>query len=274
MPSYSRYSGDFRQAAEEAGLTVSPLGSVFGRDILFASTGVSPERASVLVLSGFHGEEDAAPLGILRCLQSEGVDRLVQRLNLGIVPVANPEGFDLGKRYNRLEEKSNQATYADGEEPSTEGRVLLRNLGKLAAYADHYLDMHEDIGARGFYIYCYGVTMWHRGLWSIGKSYFTLQPDGRIVDIPDPRGETRGEDDPNVIRDGIVDPYPDGSFDEVFSGLARFAAVTETPASAPEDVRVSCNADLLRRTLEHASLSSTRVASRWLRCQTGFRCTS
>jgi len=259
MPDYNLYEKKFRQASEANGMTIDVIGNIFGHDVLFASNGLK-KRPGLLIISGFHGEESAAPLGILTCLQNPKTKSLLDKLNVGIVPVANPDGFHRNLRYNRLKQEDNWAMrFGPDGKPSKEGEVLLKNMDKLKAYATTcYLDMHEDSGATGFYIYANPpdgiVSSWYKKLWTIGKDAFGLQPDGLVENIPsDPKDEPKPPARPETkaaIRDGVILLDLDGSFDEWFFRVGSpFGAVTETPATQNFNSRVRCNAQILQTTL-------------------------
>lgn len=259
MPDYMRYQASFTAAAQSAGLSVDVLGKVFGHDILFASNGLR-DRPGVLVFSGFHGEEPAAPLGLLECLRHPGTAALAARLNLGIVPVVNPEGFQAGTRYNHLGESDNWALrFGPGEHPSLEGQLLLDNMHRLEPYATTcFLDMHEDADVAGFYVYASpqdggGPTLWHQWLHGIGIRRFGKQPDGKLNRIETP------------VLNGYILGDKDGSFDEWFWRLGTpYVAVTETPARMALEDRVECNMALLQATLLFMGSTANRVAARFL----------
>lgn len=259
MPNYAQYKADFTDAVRSAGLSVEVLGKVFEHDVLFASNGLRG-RPGVLVFSGFHGEEPGAPLGLLECLRHPGTAALAARLNLGIVPVVNPDGFDRGTRYNRLKQENNWALrFGPGEHPSLEGQLLLDNMHRLEPYATTcFHDMHEDKDVPGFYVYANpqasgGPTLWHQWLHAIGARRFGKQPDG-VLD-----GHT------TPLLNGYVLGDLDGSFDEWFWRLGTpYVAVTETPARMALEDRVECNMALLQATLRFMGSTASRVAARFL----------
>jgi hypothetical protein len=255
-------------------MEVSVLGNVLGNDILLAGTPVRRELPGLLVFSGFHGEEYAAPLGLLQCLGRPEIRQLVARMNIGIVPVTNPSGFDRGSRYNSVNEEDSWAfRFGPGEHPSMEGRVLLRSMDKLLPYATTcFLDMHEDIEAEGFYVYTFSqsgkIEPWHAALLRIGVSFFGVQPNG-------PLPSADGDDDENPtherpatlpsIRSGFIPFDHDGSFDDWFhSQGVSMAAVSETPASKNLSARVACNASVLQETMNYVASAPVRVATRFM----------
>lgn len=277
VPDYQKYFKDFTAAAISCGMSVEILGDVFDKSIVFAKTPHDPNRPGVLVFSGFHGEEFAGPLGVLRCLQNPANRSFFSKINVGIVPIANPNGFDLEKRYNQLDQESNWALrFGPDGKPSFEGQILLGSMDELKQYATTcFLDMHEDDSADGFYLYTFSqsgaVELWHTALLGVGVKHFGVHPDGPI---PGALEETDPDSEPEIsrpgttahIQGGVVAFDHDGSFDEFFHKNGAVAsAVTETPASKPLETRVACNEELLTTTLEWAASIVSRVSHRLAR---------
>jgi len=272
MPNYESYEKDFRKVAEDNELDVDVLGSLFGHDILFASNELK-KRPGILIISGFHGEESAAPLGILQCLQDPNTKDILQKLNVGIVPVVNPDGFHRDLRYNRLKEDDNWAMkFGPKGKPSKEGKLLLKKMDKIKPYATTCcLDMHEDSGAKGFYLYANPldgvVNSWYEKLLSIGKKAFGVQPDGLVEDITSSKSKNEPKEPSRpgtkaAIREGIVLLDLDGSFDEFFFREgAFFGAVTETPGTKSLKARVDCNEKLLKTTLDYMSDQKQKITA-------------
>lgn len=277
MPDYVKYVKDFHSAAKQCGLSMEPIGEVLGKEVLFASNELDQGRPGILIFSGFHGEEFAGPLGLLQFLQSPEAGAVMSQLNVGIVPVTNPDGFDRGIRYNRLRQEDNWALrfWPDGE-PSLEGQVLLANLEKIGQYATTcFLDMHEDDGADGFYMYAFAhggqIEPWHSMVLDVGLEHFPIQPDGPIPStLEDEEEEDEGSiptqqrpETNAIISNGIIWADYDGSFDELFHKRGAFmSAVTETPAREELKLRMDCNEKILRNTLELVSSMPMRVAAR------------
>lgn len=68
-----------------------------------APTGAAPDRPTVLVMAGQHGDERAgveAALMLIRDLATGRADSLLQALDIRVVPIMNPWGLDNGERRN------------------------------------------------------------------------------------------------------------------------------------------------------------------------------
>jgi len=274
VPDYPSYLRDFRAAVCACGLGIETLGTIFGHEVVFASTGLRPGKPGVLVFSGFHGEESAGPLGLLRCLRMPSTQPLLNHLSFGVVPVTNPDGFNRDRRYNRRRQEDNWAfRFGPDGKPSYEGRVLLVNMRKLEPYASAcFLDMHEDSGAEGYYLYTFSksgqIEPWHREVMAIGARQFGVQPDGPLPGADDPPGPDDPTDSRPDTEAGIQGGYipfdHDGSFDDWFDFRGALqAAVSETPGNAALEDRVVCNAAILQTTLARMASLSVKVACRF-----------
>lgn len=241
MPNYTRYEQTFQSAALKRGLRVSTLGTVFGNRILLATNTFKSWFSGVLIFSGFHGEEYAAPLGILHFLEQQESQKLLDGINIAIVPIVNPDGFNRDKRYDLTQEQPNEVIT-----PSREGRILLDNKEWLRPYMTCFMDMHEDSDAHGFYIYAHThdgvIRPWHRRLLSVGGNRFGVKLNG-LADAEDPR---------TTISNGVVLDCHDSTFDKFISDIGvPFVAVTETPITSPLKQRILCNSELLQETLRY-----------------------
>ncbi len=144
-------------AAEKAGAQkIRTMGYVqcLGKDvpiikILFRSR---PENPRVLLSAGIHGDEPAGPHSVLSLLLSwneSPISSLFQGINLDLFPLINPSGFEKMTRENAEKIDLNRE-FAKGH-PALEIRLLMDDL-RNKRY-DLSVEFHEDIDARGFYLY-------------------------------------------------------------------------------------------------------------------------
>lgn len=64
-------------------------------------------KKHILVAAGFHGEEIAGPWGIIKFLE-EADGRLLESVNLSLLPLVNPTGFVRNQRMNQWDENPNR----------------------------------------------------------------------------------------------------------------------------------------------------------------------
>ena len=71
------------------------LGRIVGERILIASPkSPDPKKKSILVVAGFHGNENAGPWGICKFLASKTrPEGLLEGSNVSFIPVVNPSAF-------------------------------------------------------------------------------------------------------------------------------------------------------------------------------------
>jgi hypothetical protein len=212
--------------------------------LLFASV---PGRRSVLITSGFHGDETAGPLTLLEHLPELVAYARARDVGLDIYPCLNPSGFEDGTRYNRSQESPNNdflryeitpgvwvgeldagMTYlrhrVHGEGPK-ETRALSAQLERSGT-PSAALDIHQDPYMAGSYSYAY--TFGHDG------PYLPLlEASHRLLPLA-----TNVEIDDGVRSDdlGLVKLH-DGSVTDYFwrRGVPLTAALETTTAADPGD---------------------------------------
>jgi hypothetical protein len=142
---------------------------------------INPDyEKTLLITTGFHGEEFNGPISILNIFD-EAVDFAKERRARYILyPCINPSGFDLHKRYNASDEEQNNdfmryeledgklvgilqpgekfITYKPIKSPAKEVRYLQRDLDKMEVDPHAVLDVHQQQGCLengDFYAYYY-----------------------------------------------------------------------------------------------------------------------
>lgn len=110
------------------------------------------ENPRVLLSAGIHGDEPAGPhsvLSLLRSWKDAPISSFLQGINLDLFPMINPSGLAKNTRENAEKIDLNRE-FAKGH-PAPEVRLLMDDL-RYRQY-DLSVEFHEDIDARGFYLY-------------------------------------------------------------------------------------------------------------------------
>lgn len=111
-----------------------------------------------LIASGFHGNEQSGPLGVLAFLMSEKSNL---DMNYSMLPLVNPTGFIDNTRNNREDANPNrgyvksQIERTKNDPISIEGIILKNNLNLFLDSATcGCISLHEDPEMEDFYLYC------------------------------------------------------------------------------------------------------------------------
>lgn len=245
---FACYSNDIEQferqlLQETTRLRLKPraLGHIDGWPLqLWQSPSAKAGLPSVLISSGFHGEEAAGPWGMLHFM-SELSEALFDQVNLTLLPLANPTGFSKGHRFNRFGDNPNRGylSVGDGAQPSVEGKLLLAH-GQLlqAASRDGILTCHEDVLSQQTYLYAFEPRQqpgaFSHGLLLALANYFPITEATAIDGCP--------------VQEGIIFNHFDSSFEAwlVRSG-AKNGACSETPAKANFDRRILANSAVMQQ---------------------------
>ncbi len=137
-------------------IKIGLLGKVNERGIFL----LSPQKRdknkdSILIIGGIHGDEPGGCWGILSFLENAS-QKLLNSLNLYIIPVFNPTGFRLGNIDNVFNESTNEGYYLDKNRLnlSHEGKIITKaNLERLNILG--LLTLHEDYDQNRCYIYAW-----------------------------------------------------------------------------------------------------------------------
>lgn len=206
----------------------------------------------ILIAAGFHGEEKAGPLTIMRWLETKQVPN---KIDLSFLPVANPVGFDTGQRYNNTGLKSNAGFCHPeiGDAPSAEGQILLANEGSLKRLSrDGFLSLHEDIKVKEYYCYSYEPydqpSNFAKSIRDIEDRFFERYGDGNGV-ITD--GSSVLYPDRSIVSEGLVHNLCDGSYEDfrMHQGC-RHALATETPGLLRISKRINANMAIVDKFIE------------------------
>lgn len=224
---------------------------------LYTSSVANADLPSVLICSGFHGDESAGPWGLLKWLMAQ-TPEIFSQMNLSILPLVNPTGFRKGKRVNRQGQDPfvgylwEQGRAKAGEDIAEEGEFLLRHSQLLqAACRDGVLCCAESMGKDKAFMCSFEprqapgpVT---QELQQVLSRYFdaNLEADNQSCDL----------EQGNLFN----------CFDTSYTAMivrsgARFGATVFTPESGEFDIRVQAHNELVQefvsRYLQHLPLAS------------------
>lgn len=118
--------------------------------ILSLSRKVAGRAPRILIAAGIHGDEPAGPHAVLSLLeQFEKGWEALHRLQVEIVPLINPSGFDRRERHNQTGTDLNRTFGSPA--PPPEIRLLMDDYRRRPI--DLFVDLHEDVDTPGFYLY-------------------------------------------------------------------------------------------------------------------------
>jgi hypothetical protein len=213
-------------------------------------------KPHILICAGFHGEEKAGPLTIIRWLESKSIPT---NIDISFIPVVNPVGFNIGQRYNNKNQKTNCGFCHPelGDAPSEEGQILLANeviLRRLSR--DGFLDLHEDVTANEYYIYDYEngtqPSPLALAIRDVEDRFFPRYGDGNGVVTNGSSVVLYGQTEPVTVKEGIVFNLCDGSYEDfrMHQGC-RHALATETPAKGVQlNKRINANTAIIDKFIE------------------------
>jgi len=237
-------------------LWITSLGLVKNWPIWLVRTSMKYDKKKphVLIAAGFHGEEKAGPLAIMKWLESKSWSH---RIDMSFLPVVNPTGFDIGQRYNYLNQITNTGfchTKELGDTPSMEGQTLLAYeehiIKRLAR--DGFLSLHEDIATQEFYVYSYEPGLepspFALAIRDVEDRFFKRYEDGNGV-ITD--GSSVLYPERGVVKEAMVHNFCDGSYEDfrMHQGCPHSLA-TETPGKLPISKRVGANIAIMDTFIE------------------------
>lgn len=166
---------------------------------------------SLWIISGIHGEEPAGPIAISRTIKN--LEKLGKDIPVVILPLCNPEGYILNKRYPSsnvsvgssdyfLPDPKNKPRCINPESIESKNLVsYVINMSRIYK-PKLVLDLHEDSKLNEFYLYSYG----------------NKKPVEKIISLFNnkipfvKKGKTRFNE---KIINGIISGNGDGSIDEL-----------------------------------------------------------
>lgn len=247
------------------GYTQQTLGTVDGKPIILLTQKEKKPRPNLLIVSGFHGNEQAGPFGVLQFLNN-----YTTNINLSFIPLVNPVGFDKNSRDGRAGHNPNRGF--DGSRPvSDEGKILLQHDKLLKSLAsDGFISLHEDLDKKTFHIFTYEhsdkPSQFSESMRTCCSEYHDTSTGMLDTTVGALNDEEKGQLKHHqkigdvVEEPGLVFNDIDGSYESYMhqSGIP-FAATTETGGRIDFDMRVKANVEIIKRFVE---LSYNHSASR------------
>jgi predicted deacylase len=235
----------------------------------------SPGPKLLIITTGFHGDEPAGPLTMVKYLESVFAYAQKRQVGLRVYPCTNPTGFVEQHRYGGDQRQTNyifQYRLEDGEvtgEPMgkaskpvgvvpreglpEEVSALALDLSKQPK-PDGVLDIHQDGGIKGraFYLYAYkDKTPYLHLMERLEQAGSHRARSARVSEGGDvtPR---------STDRDGFVMDWYDGSFTDWYrlQGVPHVVTL-ETAATMPLELAIQLNLEAM---LEMIDLVATRSA--------------
>ena len=234
-------------------LWISTLGMVDGWPIWIVRTRMvyDKKKPHILIAAGFHGEEKAGPLSIMRWLETK---QIPSRIDLSFLPVINPIGFNIGQRYgNTLKTNAGFCHPEIGDAPSLEGQILLANESNLKKLARNgFLSLHEDITSKEYYCYSYESgdkpSDFAKSVRDMEDRFFQRYGDGKgvVTDCSSVLYSDRA-----IVHDGIVHNLCDGSYEDfrMHQGC-KHSMATETPGLLRISKRINANMAIMDKFIE------------------------
>ncbi|MBS3119777.1 DUF2817 domain-containing protein [Candidatus Woesearchaeota archaeon] len=222
---YSDYLKALRAVCRKRHFSLVPIGHVKHRPLYKVALGKTKPLATVVFSAGIHGDEIAGPLAVLRFLEKIQKRRLAG-LRVLIIPVANPTGFDRGKRRNYQNRDINR--HFAGKSLEGEPKILYNVL--KAANPVFFHSLHEDVDEKRFYLYNYEQQeeKVYRDVIALAKRYFPVNTARKICNRP--------------ARDGMVTNVRDKSLEYMmFREGVPFVLCTESPGRQPLEKRIELN---------------------------------
>lgn len=198
-----------------------------------------PAKPSVYCSAGIHGDEPAGSLALCQLMDS-GV--FGDQANWTLLPLMNPDGWEVGKRTN-----------ADGIDLNRDFRILaaketqaVANWTRLRSPFLLYLSLHEDWETDGFYVYEINASN------EPSLSECIIQAVGEVLPI-EPQGIVDGHSmcAPGLILHPPQPDEPEGWPEAIFhADLYPLNSYTlETPSRLPLATRVEAHTAALRAAL-------------------------
>jgi predicted deacylase len=229
------YLKKIRQIANKKGFSNRSLGDVGDTELLLIEPRKRNKGRNLLIIAGIHGDEQAAPFGLMRYFGRIG-DETLAMTNLHFIPLYNPTGFRKCTRDNEWKEKTNR-NY-DNEKISRESKIIRDNLKMIKEVGkDGVLTMHEDPIAKVCYIYMYhgkDAKDLSEILLSVERMFFKQ------------KSNIKADEEGGRAIKGVIWDRHEGSFEDWIrkKGVLQ-VATTETPGKEDFEHRVQANTMLL-----------------------------
>ena len=229
------FEGEWRREALRRGFR-QELVVELDDDVVMAYAKGGPERPTIYLSAGMHGDEPAGPRALLSLLRGDFFD---DRFHWLICPVLNPSGLGLKTRENAGGVDLNR-DYRCGVSREVDGHISWLRRQKVPQL---FLSLHEDWESDGFYFYeinVRGEGTFYEEILGAAEPYFRPEPE-RVIDGHEVTelGWIYHSEHPDL---------PEGWPEAIF--LAKLGCplslTFETPSAAPLGLRVQCHEAVVR----------------------------
>lgn len=164
IDSFLRHNGNHYLAEFAKRLPSGYARTEAGKVTIFHPNHPDPDAPSILIGTGWHGDEQGATLALMDFLDFEDSRFFSRHVNISYMPLVSVEGNSMGSRTNASGQDPNcvepdDRTLLTHLEPSSEAQSLFDNMNLVLRLARNgYYTMHEDMRNRynGAYIYYAG----------------------------------------------------------------------------------------------------------------------
>jgi hypothetical protein len=147
---YQNYIQQFQEALQKLDTALYEIGSFrfADTDVPMYATEIGQGSTKILLTSGTHGEEQAAPFALLEFIKND-IHTYTESYTFTIIPIINPVGFN--KKRRRGSDNRDLNRYFGQKITFPENEIVLTFLDnkKFA----HHFDMHEDATIDSMYVY-------------------------------------------------------------------------------------------------------------------------
>jgi len=238
---YARLTRRWKRVAALARLDMPVFSESAGYPlfVLQSRTETTP-GPSVYVSAGIHGDEPAAPEGLVTWAEQN--IRLLRRCPVVIFPCLNPWGL---VNNNRLDFRGRDLNRCYGKRRVPQVRDQIRWL--CGHRFDLALTLHEDYDARGIYIYEVAARkpFWSEVLLATAAPHVPADPRRRIEGRPAKNGVVRRRITPDLMPD-----WPEAFL--LHFSFAHRTFTIETPSEFSIEARVAAQVAVLDRAFELA----------------------
>jgi predicted deacylase len=213
-------------------IEISKIGKIEDYSIFWIEKPHEMARASGLIVAGFHGDEPAPCMAVIEFIEKLLKNEINTDCNISIIPIVNPTGLELRKRYNKWGQDPNRGFIHDFDNISIEGEIIKNHLLNYHKKFDAMISLHEDIDETKFYLYTFENQAkpgeFSYILRDAGAEFFAIKND-------------------QFCEEGIIFNEHDGSFEDFMFHLGvHFTACTETPGKFDIDLRIKANIRLIK----------------------------
>ena len=236
---------ELKLVVAEGDLILTELGTTDSLPIVLLSPKERlPQKPSILVAAGFHGDEPAGVWGVLKFIRDHYL-YFRDSINIHFLPLVNPTGFFQQSRTNYKGQDPNRGfchTKSGIPEVSDEGSILLGFKDQLLKFGEHgFISLHEDFEEERYYLYTFekstGPGPLSEALRMTEETFFEPLPDGDL--------------DGGYVKNGVIYQQCDGSFEDyLFHQGSSRTTCTETPGLLDLKLRVRVNALLVKTLAE------------------------